>query len=225
MELDDLKRRWEDLDGKLDASLRLNARLLAGGTLGKAETAMRRLARWLGIELLVDLVAALWLGSFLAEHAAQVRFLLPALVLDLGVIGLLIAAVRQLVAIHRLDWSAPVVAIQQRLESLRVERLATTRITLLLSPLLWTPLLIVGLESLLGVNAYELFSGAWLLANLLFGLAVIPIAIWASRSYADRLERSPLVRRLMRDLAGHNLNAASASLEELARFESEEAPA
>ena len=80
-------------------------------------------------------------------------------------------------------------------------------------------MLIVGLKGLLGVDAYALFSSAWLAANVLFGVAVIPLAVWISRRYADRMKGSPLVRSLMRDMAGYNLNAAMGFLGKLERFE------
>jgi serine/threonine-protein kinase len=223
MNLDDMKQRWEEQDRKLDAVLRLNARLAQASTLSRAETAMRRLSRLLKIEVLLNFGLVLWLGSFLGDHWTEVRFLPPALVLDLGAIALLAAGIHQLIALGNVDYDEPVVTIQKRLGSLRAQRLRATMLTLLVSPLLWIPLLIVGLKGLLGLDAYAIFDHDWLLANVLFGVAVIPVAVWLARRYADRMERSPLVQRLLRDLAGHNLNAAADFLDRLTRFE-EEAP-
>jgi hypothetical protein len=93
--------------------------------------------------------------------------------------------------------------------------------TLLLAPLLWTPLLIVALEGFLRVDAYNTVGAAYLLANLLFGLAIIPPAIWLSKKFGYRMDRSPKIQRLMKDLAGYNLNAASDFLATLSEFEEE----
>ena len=73
------------------------------------------------------------------------------------------------------------------------------------------------------ITRVRAWGNRWLnrIANLLFGLAVIALAVWVSRRYAERMARSPLVRRLMRDLAGSNLNAAEGFLERVARFEEE----
>jgi hypothetical protein len=71
------------------------------------------------------------------------------------------------------------------------------------------------------VDAYAIFNSAWLAANVALGVAVIPLAVWISKRYADRMERSPLLQFLMRDLAGYNLNAATGFLDSLARFEEE----
>ena len=225
MEIDDLKRAWEEQSRKLDARLRLNTRLLHDSVLGKAGTAMTRLSWLLAGELLLDLLLAVWLGWFIAGHVREPRFLVPAVVLHLGAIGLVISCIRQLEAIRSIDYGAPILAIQKRLGTLRLQRVRATQWTLLSAPLLWILVLIVALKGLLGLDAYAIFDEAWLAANVLLGVAVIPLAIWMARRHADRMERSPLVQRLLRDLAGYNLNAATGFLDSLARFEAEETPA
>jgi hypothetical protein len=222
--LDDLKQRWQEMDRRLDRSLRLNARLVRESALDKAATALRRLTRLLWIELVVDFGIALWLGSFIADHLTEVRFLLPAAGLQLGIILLAVSAIRQLAAIASLDYDATILHIQKRLESLRIERLRTMRWSLLTGPLIWVPVLIVVLKGLVGLDAYAMFTLEWVVGNILFGAAVIPVAIWVSRRYADRLRQSPLAQGLLRDMAGFNLNAALGFLGSLERFEKEEQP-
>jgi len=219
MDLEDLKQRWQEQDRKLDEVLRLNTRLLQQPVLNRAHTALRWLSLGLWIELGLNFLATLWLGSFLAHHLAEPRFLIPAVTLDLAAILLLAAGIRQLAALRAIDYSAPVVAIQRRLESLRAERIRAVQLTLLFAPLLWTPLLIVALRGLLGLDAYAMFPAGWLLGNLLCGLLVIPLAVGISRRYADRMGRSPWVQRLMRTLAGHSLATATGFLDSLAQFE------
>lgn len=225
MGLDDLQRHWDHQDRKLDATLRLNTRLLNDSVLAKADTATRGLTRLLRLELVMNAAAVLLTGSFLANHISESRFVIPAAGLHLSGIALLVASIRQLVAIGMLDYDAPIVAIQRRLESLRVERIRATKLTLLCSPLLWTPLLIVALKGLFDVDAYATCGAAFLIANLLFGILVILLAVWASRRYAARMERSPLVQSLMRDLAGDSLNAAAGFLSSISRFEEDESRA
>lgn len=224
MDLDDLKQRWEEADRKLDASLRLSTRLLRESALGKAARATARLSWLLLPEILLNLGLVVWLGSFLADHFGQARFAIPAAALDLGAIALLIARGRQWWALRGIDYSAPVVAIQKELGRLRLQELRVLKWVLITAPLAWTPLLIVAIEGLLGLDAYALFSGAWLAANVAFGVAALLLAVWISRRYAERMERSPRIQRVMRNLSGYNLSAAAGFLGSLARFE-EESPA
>jgi len=222
MELEDLKRHWEEQDRKLETSLRLNTRLLDESVLARAETALKPLSRPLWFELVMSLVPAVFLGSFLADHVSEARFLIPAAALHLCAIAVILVTVRQLVALRTIDYSAPVVAIQKRLESLRIERIRAVKLTLLFAPLLWTPLMIVTLKGLFDVDTWEALGAAYLIANLLLGLMVIPLAVWISRRYASRMERSPFVQRLMRDLAGKSLTSAAAFLSSISMFEKDE---
>lgn len=222
LSLDDLKQRWNEQDRKLDRGLRLNDRLLRESAIGRAATALRRLSRLLWIEMAFNLLIVIWLGSFMADHVMEPRFLLPAMMLHLGVILLAGSGIRQLVALAALDYGAPVLDLQKRLESLRVERLRAFRWTLLSGPLLWVPLFIVALKGLVGLDLYAVVTREWIAANLLFGAVLIPVAIWVSRRYADRLERPSIAQRLLRDLAGSNLNAAAGFLDSLDSFQREE---
>lgn len=224
MDIEDMKQRWEEADRKLDASLRLSTHLLRESALGKAARATTRLSWLILPELLLNLGLVVWLGSFLADHFAQARFAIPALALDLGAIALVIAQGHQWVALRSIDYSAPVVAIQKELGRLRLQELRVLKWVMITAPLAWIPLLIVAVKGLLGLDAYVLFSGFWLAANVAFGVAVLLLAVWISRRYADRMERSPWIQRLMRNLSGYNLNAAAGFLSSLARFE-EESPA
>jgi hypothetical protein len=219
MDLDELKTLWQEKDRKLDATVRLNRQLLREVVLGKAETALERLSLFLWVELMLNAGGTIMLGWFLFDHLAEPRFLLPALALQAGLVVLIVAAGRQLAALAGIDYDAPVVEIQRRLATLRAERIRTMKWTLLLAPLAWVPLCIVGMKGLFDVNAYTTFSIPWLVANLVFGLLVIPTGVWASRRYADRLGHWPIARRLLRDIGGQNLAAAQIFLNSLSEFD------
>lgn len=221
MELDDLKDRWNEYDRKLDVHLRLNTRVLREFGLNRVDSSLRRLTRVIVFELLMGLVAAVLLGGFIADHLGEMRFLIPAVALDVFVIYFIGWSIRQWVALSSLDYGTPVVEIQRKLEMLRIDRIRMTKWVFLLSPLLWIPLLIVGVEGLLGLDAYAILDTAWLVSNFVFGLAVIAVAVWASRRFADRLQDSPLARRVADALADRSLVEAAGFLGTLSSFERE----
>jgi hypothetical protein len=221
MDLQDMKDRWVEYDRKLEASLRVNTQVLREINLGRVDSALKRLSRLLVFELVANLAIVVVLGMFIASHVSELRFLAPAVLLDVCAISFVIRSVRQLVVLHSLDYSAPVVAIQKQLAALRIERIRVTKWVLLLSPLLWTPLLIVSFEGLLGLDVYLFLDGTWLAANLLFGAAFIPLMLWMARHFAGRWQGSPLLQSLMDDLAGRSLVEAAGFLGTLSRFEEE----
>jgi hypothetical protein len=223
MELDDMQAIWQRQDAGIDgerggAALR---RLVAG--LGRGAAATRRLTRWLWMELALDGVAILALGSFAGAHLREPRFLVPAVILHVAAVLAAIAVGRQLAALARLDWGEPVAVVQRQLAALRVESVRVVLVVLLVAPLLWAPLLVVGLRAL-GVDAWAALPQPWLLGNLLFGVAVIPVGLWLAHRFGERLSRSPLGQGLARILAGQSLAVAAAVLEEVIRFEAEPQP-
>ncbi len=218
MEIQELKTLWEQSESRLAASLRLNTLLLQQANLRKAEGSLQRLKRGVVAELVLNLVGLVLIGSFAADHVREPRFLVPAAALGAYAVGLLIAGVRQIVAIAGLDYDEPVVAIQTRLETVRLMRVRSTLALLLFAPLMWVPLLIVVLRGLFGVDTYTV-SAEWLAANALFGLAVIPAAIFLARRFGERLGRMSFMRGLADAIAGRSLAAALDSLDAVRRFE------
>jgi hypothetical protein len=71
---------------------------------------------------------------------------------------------------------------------------------------------------LFGVDVYQYAGTAWLVGNVVFGLAVIPLAIFLARRYGPRLEGSTVMRRLAEAIAGQTLSEARASLDSIRRF-------
>jgi hypothetical protein len=219
MELDELKQKWAEHDRKLEVNIRLTRQLLTATKMNRARSALQRLAVFLALESVVAIAVIIVLGSFVGGHIAMVRFAIPAAALDLFEIATLIVLIQQIRLALYIDYSKPVTAIQKQLESLRMLHIRHLQWTLLLAPLLWTPLLIVALQGFLRVDAYKTVGAAYLLANLLFGLAIIPLAIGLSKKFGDRMDRSPKIQWLMKELAGYNLNAASDFLATLSEFE------
>lgn len=219
MELDELKTKWEEHSRRLEANLLLNRELLLGLKLGAAEKKLQRSGRYAAVEAAVWLVIAGALGNFIAVHIERPALAFSAAALDLLSIGMIVALIRQSVAASHIDFAQPIAAIQRQVEILRILRIRTTVWSLLCGTLLWVPCVAVVSQAMLGVDFYESANTLWLIVNLLFGLALFPLASWLSKKYQQRFDRSPILQRFMNDLAGNNLNAAKTSLAELQQFE------
>lgn len=219
IDLDEMKQTWAHQDRKLDESLRMNRQLLNGTVLNKTRTAMQRMTLWLGIEGFVWFTIVVWIGSFVYEHIGVRLLAVSAIALDLYAIAMLAATLRQIVAARQIDYADIVSGIQRQLENLRILRIRITLGALLGGTVVWAPAMIVACKAFLGLDVN---NTTWLWANNLFGLALIPLGLWLSKKYGDHTGGSPYLRRLMKDISGHNLNVAFASLTKLADFEKEE---
>jgi hypothetical protein len=218
LELDEMKQKWAEHDRKLEETIRLNRQLLSATNLNGARSALQRLTLFVGVEAIVWLAIVVALGKFIYEHASVLKFALAGAASDVFAIGMFAAAVAQIGSIRQIDYAQPVAAIQRQMERLRVLRIRTVQRGLLAGTVVWAPFLIVVSNAFWGVTD---FSAAWLWANVAFGLALIPLAIWASTKFADRMGAAAFVQQLMRDIAGRNLNAAATFLATISQFEAE----
>jgi hypothetical protein len=222
MDIDVLQAKWAEHDRKLDLSIRLNRQLLMATNMNRVRTPLRRFAFFAALEAAVGLVLPVILGQFIYAHWTEPRFVLPAVALDVWAIANVAALFREMAMALQINYDRPIATIQTQLESLRLLRIRVTQWALLTGQLVWwVPFTIVALKGFLGVDAYRVFGGRVLAENVLFGLAIIPMAIWVSRKFGDRMGRSPIIQRLMRELAGYNLNAATRFLATLSEFEDE----
>ena len=221
MDLDDLKEQWADLDRKLDVNIRLNRQLLNATRLTQTRSSMKRLSIYLGLELLLWVAIIVALGNFIYEHISAPHLAVSAIALDVYSIGMVILLARQIAAALQIDYGKPIATIQKQIETLRVSRIRSTQWAVLAGVVVWVAFMIVIFKAAFGLDIYE---PAWVWSNVAFGLALIPLAIWVSRKFGERMDRSPFIQGIMRSLAGYNLNAAATFLATLKQFE-EESPA
>jgi hypothetical protein len=222
MELDILQEKWAEQDRKLDSSIRLNQRLLMAVERRRWQSPLRIFALLTGIGVFVALAILEILGRFIYTHRAEPRYALPAIILHVWVIAYAATSIRQIAMALQIDYDKPIVTIQRQIETLRALRLRALRWGLLTGQLVWwIPFLVVVLKGAGNIDAYQAFGMPFLTVNLALGAALIPAAVWLSRKFGDRMAGSPAVQRLMRELAGYNINAASRFLATLAEFERE----
>ena len=221
LNLDDLQQRWVAYDGKLDASIRLNRQLLIASGLDKVRSPLTRLTWSLVAESVIQLAVVMALGAFIFDNIATARFALAGAALDVFAVAIAIAGIWMIVMVRRVDYRQPIAGIQIQLERLRIFSIRYTQLVFLIAPLAWVPLMIVAFRGFWGIDAYRVFGPATLVAQLLFGAAVIPLGLWLAKRFSGRMTRSPMMQRVMNDIAGYNLNAATNNLATLAEFAEE----
>ncbi len=218
MELDGILESWKEQNEKLNACIRLNLQLISESRLRPAKAALRPLTFSLIFELAMNIVAIglLWLFSW--TYRSQPQFVIPAIVLDIYVIALNTQLFRQILLANTIDYSAPVTEIQERLARISVERVRGTVWTFISAPVMWSPLLIVGLKGCLRVDAYKALGFTYLAANLLVCSAFTYVAALLLKRNEAKLCSYPVIQRLARDIAGKSLATAKARVAEVQVF-------
>lgn len=204
MEMDELQHAW----GQLDARLAEQGRQLAQVRRQRGMDAVRTRLRWVSlgqlVELGVGLAIVLWAGSYWVEHRAQAHLLVYGLALHAYGVGLLCFAITQLLWLASIDYQAPVVVVQRKLQRLAQLRAFSGRTMLAAGMLAWVPLLMVGLAAV-GLDLWVTRPGVvW--ANLAVGVGIVLAIEWFHRRYPERCTR---------EHQGRWLQQARAELEDL----------
>ncbi|CAN5517585.1 hypothetical protein BH11ARM2_BH11ARM2_30320 [soil metagenome] len=218
MELDELRMQWAAQSRKLDETTRLNERLLAVRQLDRARATLLWPKIGASLEIALSVLVLLWIGGFVFDHRAQPAFLIPGLAVHLYSILILAAEIQTLIALNA-DFSRPVVEIKGSLARARVWQIRSTQAIFLTAPLIWTPLLIVLIKGIVGLDAYRMFGTPWLLANLIFGIAFIPATLGIVRLLRKNGKLSRLMAGLADTLTGEGVKKAASELDRLSEFE------
>lgn len=210
----DLLAIWQRYDARLEA-LERDPFAARDAALDRVRTSLGRLAFTVRLELIMNAIAVVLLGGFAADHVGRPDVFAAAVVLDVCAIAFLAAGIAQLALVMRVDYVSPVLPIATTLGNLRLLRGRTTFITLAIAPLLWVPLLIVGMQALFGIDAVTALGAGALLINFAFGAAFLVVAMVVARRFGSRSDRPELIQQVMDALSGHDVRDAAAYIEQL----------
>jgi len=226
MTLDDLKAEWEKRDAELTRSLAATRTALRDSMVDTQRPKIRRKSDLNAFNIIVFVIAVLFLGSFVGDHWNDVRFAAPGVLLLVWTLVMGALHVRERVLIERIDYGAAPSHIQQRLATLREQRARAFQWALLTGQLVWwVPFFIVIMKGLLNVDLYTISEAMprILAVNFAIGLALIPLAWIVARFLSTRLQGNSAWRSFIDGVAGRDLTEARALAERLAKFEEEAA--
>jgi hypothetical protein len=184
----------------------------------RVRTPLRALTASLGFEIALSALCMMGTGRFLFDHVRELRFVWPAALMDLWFWGTLVAAIRQLVAASRIQYDQPIATVQGQLEALRILRLKFFRWLFLTGQIVWwIPFGIVAARAA-GIDIYRFVSTAFLVVNLLIGLALIPTLSFLAKRIRFANQGS-WYERLADSLAGRSLSEARRQAKALADFQ------
>ncbi|MHB8911868.1 MAG: serine/threonine protein kinase [Lysobacter sp.] len=219
MELDDFKQAWQTLDRRLERQNAINLRIYSDGKLAKARAGLRPLVWGQVIQMVLGTLLMLMAGSFWNDHRDVPLLLVSGLVVHAyGVVITMLGGIT-LEMIRRIDYTAPVLGIQQQLARLRRFYIRGGMFAGLSWWLLWVPFLIVlaGLDGNADGQAWLL---SFLTINTGVGIAGL-LATWWFHRWSRHPSRPRLAKAMDDSLTGSSLRKAQRLLDELAQFERE----
>lgn len=216
MELDDLKQAWAALDRRLARQESLRLHLFRSDVLDKARRGLRPLFWGQIVQILfgagmVVLGVALW-----SSQRETFALLVTGLIVHAYGVVTIIASGLVLGYMARIDYAAPVLAIQQRFGALRRVYALTSTVVGLPWWLMWL-FVTIAIPGMGGVDMYAA-APAFVWSSMAIGIAGL-LGTWAWHRW--RHARTGARRSYDQDAACGSLRRAQKLLDEVARFEQE----
>lgn len=218
MELDRLKAAWQAHGEALATAPEPRGPQVGPVAVRRLRFALVPYALWLGVEIVIGVVAMVLVTLVGMRHLGEGRYLLLAGAVLGFALAITAACVHLLVRIARLDYTAPVAALQRDVARTKLVAFRAAKWALLGGVVLWLPVALLLFELATGVPALAKVDGAWLLANVGFGGLLLAAGQWLARRYVERAAGAPLrpwAQHCVDALAGRSLQSASAMLAEL----------
>lgn len=204
MNYDELEQAWRGLGERLDRCQLSIDRQRRRDALGAARARLRLLSLGQFVQLAIGALIVLSAGGYWWARLDQPHLAVYGIAIHLYGLGLLIAAGMQLAALMRIDYRAPVLAVQRQLLALRRLRASADRWLLVAGFVVWVPFVFAVLAAA-GLDVW-LSRPAVVGWNLAAGVALAALAGWLTLRYRSAFER---------DAAGRSLREAQADLAEL----------
>jgi hypothetical protein len=217
-ELDDLKAAWQTLNRNLERQYTLALHQLKEGKYARFRAGFRPLVVGQIIQLIAGALLSIFAGSFWFDHLGVPHLMFYGISLHAYGIMFIVFAARDLFLISRLDYAAPVLALQKQIADLRAWHVRAAIWFGIAGCFIWIPLMLI-LFYKLGADVWMRNPDVvgWFVLSGLVCLGILyGIILWSRRP-----GREKLAKNLESSSAGRSVTRAQAVLDEIARFEQE----
>jgi hypothetical protein len=217
MELDDLKTAWQTLDRRLDAQTALNLHIFKDGKLEKARRGLRPLACGQAFQMLCGVGLIVLSVPFWSAHLDVPHLLLAGVSVHVYGVLMIICGGATMGLISRIDYAAPVLAIQKQLGHTRRFYVRTNVGLGLAWWFLWMPLMMMFFMSAFGADLYA-NAPSVIYGGTAIGAVGLLLTFIFNR-WARHPSRPAMAKIVDDSVAGSSLNRAQRVLDEIAQFE------
>lgn len=219
MELDEMKNAWLALDRRLERQDALNLATFREGRLDRLRASLRPMLIGRIVQIVAGAVLALVFAPFWVEHLGTPHLVVIGATLHLYALMLIVGGAREAYLIRRIDYAAPVLAIQQQLTELRAWLLRTAPVFGVAGCFVWVPFVLWAFIVLFGADVYAHAPEVvyWLLASSVVPLAAMLFVL----RWVRRPGRSKLAALVERSVIPKSVYKAQRFLDEIAAFSRE----
>lgn len=214
----ELKEIWKDQDSILEKSINLNVLCLEKIQTQRSKSKLNPLLALRLFESFVNIVIIYFLRGFLDELTNSIilfTFLSSVILFSFYSIYL---CIKQIIIIIQINFSDNIVEIQKKLSLLQTHILDYFRLSFLAVPF-WILYPVIGLYVIADAGSIEAIPQNWWFANIIFGLMLLPLCIYAYFQVSYKNINKRWVRFFIRNAGGKSVTEASEFLKEIHDFE------
>ncbi len=214
MELDEMKLAWQSLDRQMERRYALDFEHYRERKLTSARRHLLPVKIALIARMLLGVAIIAIAASFWGAHIGSTHLVVSGVLLQVYGLLMVISAAWEMQLLGDVDYAAPVLAIQSRLEKFRAWRVRTMPIWMVTGCFVWIPMTLIVFKAWLGADIYERAPAVVL---YFVGSGVVTmVAFWIVARWV------PGAARLLGDSnVGGSLDRSRRFLNELVRFEVE----
>ena len=214
MDFEEMKLAWQQLNQRMDQQLAISQKQFKDTQTTKARHALRPLIWRQIFQDLFGVMLILMAVVYWSNHDEAHQLLSGLIVHGYGILTVILAGMT-LSKISRIDYAAPVAAIQKQLAQLRTFTIRSGAAVGLPWWLLWMPVIQV-LCGLLGGDVYAMIPPVVTHVNIVVG-----VIGWLTTWWLHNRSHARISGRLDDSFAGDSLAQARKHVEEISQFEKE----
>jgi hypothetical protein len=211
MELDDMKLAWQEIGRQMERQYALDFEAFREGKVRNARWQLLPLRIGLAVRLAFGLVLMALAARFSFTHWGTLHLVASGLLVHAYGLLLVVTAGHESDLLRGIDYSAPVLELQRKLERLRAWRVRTLPLWIVTGCLSWVPMAVMAFRWM-GVDVWERAPSVlgWFVASGLVALVGFA-AVWRWWPGA--------AASMQRDAVGCSLDKSKRFLDEIERFE------
>ncbi len=191
MELDDLKRSWEEYDKKLMENLRLNEEILRRSNLDRSKREMNVTLKWLSFDMTAAMIFFLLFCYWTILYCRGPLYIVCGVILTLSMLFSFLSEAKLLGMLLRIDYyNTPVLDLQKQLVKFETAYKLGRKISIFVLPVLLPVGLIFATSVLEGLGIPCVKFHTWpevFIINCLLTIAIAyPLLFWIWRNLFDK---------------------------------------
>jgi hypothetical protein len=220
MELDELKDAMRALEQRVARESRLNLEARQEHVELRAHRSLWPVYLQAAALVAIGVLLTLVVGPFWVSNLDQPHLLVAGVIVHVYAVAMIARGTRMLTLLWTMDFSAPVLVVQEQLARVRLAYIRGGLVIGLPWWFLWLPVAMV-LFAMQGYDLYANTSPAWFVGNLVVGVVGMLATLWFSRALWYRPDNAARARALEGEWGGRRLLNVQRFLDELAAFQKE----